>query len=217
MAEFRILLLCGIMALAIGSGRAAETPAASAAPAGANASRSAKAPDAAGHPPAAGEDFTLPDLHGKALHLQEMRGKITVLNFWAFWCDTWKEELPHLKDLAHEQTARNFRLIAISVDGTRLQTFLDQTGGEIGFPVLLDTGGKVSRSYRVVHVPTVLILDAAGRIRYIKSGYPGNQAILTELRLLQSEQAGEAVSRTAGQANRQPIYSRNSVPIFNKE
>src|SRR5580700_9880457 len=115
----------------------------------------------AGQPPAHAPDFTLPDLQGKVLSLQEMRGHVVVLNFWAFWCDTWKEELPHLKELAKEQSDRDFRLVAISVDGTRLQEFVDRTNGDIGFPVLLDAGGEVSASYKVAHVPTVVILDGS--------------------------------------------------------
>jgi peroxiredoxin len=146
--------------------------------------------------PVLGSDFTLPDLKGKALSLQQLKGHIAVLNFWAFWCDTWKDELPHLKELAKEQTDRDFRLVAISVDGTRLQEFMDRTKGDVGFPVLLDAGSKVSASYKVVHVPSVIILDGAGRIRYTRSGYPGNEAIRTVLRRLQSERRKEAVARS---------------------
>ncbi len=135
----RTWLLCAVFALIVTAGRGIERP-------------------RANNQPTPGPDFTLPDLQGKLLTLQELKGHTVVLNFWAFWCDTWKDELPHLKELANEQTDRDFRLVAISVDGTRLQAFKDQTRGNVGFPVLLDAGGKVSASYKVVHVPTVVIL-----------------------------------------------------------
>ena len=151
--------------------------------------------------PRTAPDFTLPDFHGQARSLKEIPGRFIVLNFWAFWCDTWKDELPHLKELAKEQSDRDFRLVAISVDGTRLQEFMDKTKGDVHFPVLLDSDGKVSESYRVTHVPTVVILDSAYRIRYMKTGYPGNEAIRTVLRKLQSEKSKGLEPRTPSPGN----------------
>ena len=131
-----------------------------------------------------GPSFVLPDVEGKQVRLEDYRGKPVVLNFWAFWCDTWKAELPHLKELAKRQDEIGFHLLSISVDGTRLQEFLSVTGGKTPFPVLLDVGGKVSADYHIGHVPTVVILDGAGKVRYVKVGYPGNEALLHQVRAL---------------------------------
>ncbi|HZT41989.1 MAG TPA: TlpA disulfide reductase family protein [Chthonomonadaceae bacterium] len=129
-------------------------------------------------------EFTLPDIKGHPVRLQDFKGKPVVLNFWAFWCDTWKDEMPHLKALAARQDELGFRLVAISVDGKRLQEFLNRTKGEVPFPVLLDAGGGVSARYTISHVPTVVIVDAGGRVRSVKVGYPGNHVILAVLRPL---------------------------------
>src|SRR5207302_1698894 len=67
--------------------------------------------------------FALPDIHGRQVRLDDYRGQVVVLNFWAFWCDTWKAEMPHLQELIPQQEELGFRLIAISVDGTRLPEF----------------------------------------------------------------------------------------------
>ncbi len=125
--------------------------------------------------------FTLPDIQGRQVSLEAYKGKIVVLNFWAFWCDTWKAELPHLKTLAMRQDEVGFRLLAVSVDGTRLKEFLSLTGGKVPFPVLLDVGGKVSASYKIGHVPTIVIVDGAGKVCFVKAGYPGNEAVLHEI------------------------------------
>jgi peroxiredoxin len=119
------------------------------------------------------------------VRLDDYRGRIVFLNFWAFWCDTWKAEMPHLHALIPQQDELGFRLIAISVDGTRLPEFQNRTaGGKFPFPVLLDVGGQVSARYQVAHVPTVVIIDRAGRARYTATGYPGNHVVLRELRKL---------------------------------
>ena len=125
--------------------------------------------------------FILPDVKGKPFDLQEHRGEIVVLNFWAFWCDTWKAELPHLKTLSARQNEMGFRLVAVSVDGTRLREFMNITGGNLPFPVLLDAGANVSQTFHIAHVPTVIIVDGAGKIRYRTFGYPGNDVVLHEI------------------------------------
>lgn len=135
-------------------------------------------------PGSAAPAFALPDVGGKVHRLEDLRGKPVLLNFWAFWCDTWKEELPHLKELAARQDELGFRLVALSVDGTRLQQFLKGTGGRVPFPVLLDAGGKVSARYHVARVPTLVLVDARGVVRWVRSGFPGNQVLLNEVRKL---------------------------------
>ena len=135
-------------------------------------------------------DFTLPDIDGQPHDLRDwaVPGQITVLNFWAFWCDTWKAEMPHLRTLAPLQKERHFQLVAISVDGTRLAEFRQQNREPTPFPVLLDGGGTISRAYLIAHVPTVVILDSAGRIRYFHVGYPGNDVVLSTIRKIASEE-----------------------------
>ena len=111
-----------------------------------------------------------------------------MLNFWAFWCDTWKAEMPSLEELAGQQDELNFRLVAVSVDGTRLAEFARRTGGRVPFPVLLDGGGRVSARYRVRHVPTVVVIGPDGVVRFTAYGYPGNHILLRELHKIAPEQ-----------------------------
>lgn len=128
--------------------------------------------------------FTLPDTEGRARSLSEWAGRPVVLNFWAFWCDTWKAELPSLRELAADQSTLGFSLVAVSVDGTRVPEFTRQRGTPTPFPVLLDMQSVVSQAYGVAHVPTVVILDGQGRVRYTHIGYPGDDAVRSVLRRL---------------------------------
>ncbi len=137
-------------------------------------------------------DLALPDLAGREITLQPTGGRPLVLNFWAFWCDTWKAELPHLKQLAGRQPELGFDLVAISVDGTRVPEFEGRTREPLPFPVALDVGQRVSHLYHVAHVPTVIVLDGTGRVRFTHVGYPGNHVLLSELRRLTSRPAQRA-------------------------
>jgi len=155
--------------------------------------------------------FHLPDLSGKQVRIDDLRGKNILLNFWAFWCDTWKEEMPHLRELAGRQEDLNFRIVAVSVDGTRIPEFHPRATSDLSFPVLLDVGGRVTASYHVEHVPTVVLMDAEGRVRYTCVAWPGNQVILNHLRelasmpnagALRATKRGEGSSRAAGKYRR---------------
>ncbi len=135
---------------------------------------------------AAAPAFTLPDVSGRPSGLGDYKGRTVVLNFWAFWCDTWKAEMPSLEELAGRQDELGFRLVAVSVDGTRLSEFARRTSGAVPFPVLLDAGGRVSARYRVHHVPTLVIIGPDGVVRFTAYGYPGNPVVLRELRKIAS-------------------------------
>lgn len=126
--------------------------------------------------------FVLPDMQGQPFRLEDYKGRTLVLNFWAFWCDTWKAEMPSLEELAGRQDELNFHLVAVSVDGTRLSEFARRTGGSVPFPVLLDTGGRVSARYHVHRVPTLVTIGLDGIVRFTACGYPGNAVVLREMR-----------------------------------
>jgi peroxiredoxin len=130
----------------------------------------------------------LPEVNGKLFDLSDYKGKTVVLNFWAFWCDTWKAELPHLRELDSRKGDLDFTLVTISVDSTRIAEFSQITNEKLPFPVLLDSGGKVSDAYKVHTVPTVVVIDPDGHVRYTATGYPGNQPVLTVLRRIYNEQ-----------------------------
>jgi len=129
-------------------------------------------------------DFTLPTVRGNPVSLGALRGRPLVLNFWAFWCDTWKAQMPHLRSLAAQRRDLDFEVLAVSVDGTRMHTYRSHEPQGVPFPVALDHGGAVTRAYGVQKVPTVLVVDAHGVVRYRASGYPGNGPILAVLRRL---------------------------------
>jgi peroxiredoxin len=133
----------------------------------------------------AAPDFSLLDVNGKQFRLADYQGKTVVLNFWAFWCDTWKAEMPSLNLLAGRQKDMNFTLLAVSVDGTRLSEFQRHTSGAVPFPVLLDVSGVVTAHYQVRHVPTVVIIGPDGTVRFTADGYPGNFVVLRELRKIE--------------------------------
>jgi len=122
--------------------------------------------------PAAGApDFTLPSLDGPNLRLQEQRGRVVMINFWATWCGPCRVEMPHLARLYEKYRGSGFTVLAVNIDEDphKAASLAKQLG--MRFPVLLDTEKKVSRLYDLSTMPSSVLVDRDGRVRYITLGY----------------------------------------------
>jgi len=116
-------------------------------------------------------DFTLHSVAGANLRLQEQRGQVVMLNFWASWCGPCRQEMPQLDRLYEKYHAAGFQLLGVNVD----EDIHNATGASsklgVHFPVLLDTEKKVSRLYDLSMMPSTVLIDRDGRVRYIHRGY----------------------------------------------
>jgi thiol-disulfide isomerase/thioredoxin len=122
--------------------------------------------------PASGApDFTLPSLDGPNLRLQEQRGRVVMINFWATWCGPCRVEMPHLARLFEKYRGSGFTVLAVNIDEDphKAASLAKQLG--MRFPVLLDTEKKVSRLYDLSTMPSSVLVDRDGRVRYITRGY----------------------------------------------
>jgi len=61
-------------------------------------------------------DFSLIDQKGASVTLSGQKGRVVLVNFWATWCDSCKEELPVLQELQRTRAGDRFELLAVSVD-----------------------------------------------------------------------------------------------------
>jgi len=115
-------------------------------------------------PPKAAPDFTLLNADGQQVSLQQYRGKVVFLNFWATWCIPCREEMPALERL--HQTYQAHDLVIISIDlkenADQVKAFFQKHG--LSFPALLDQNGSVFRDYLVAGMPTTYLIDRDGTL-----------------------------------------------------
>jgi peroxiredoxin len=135
---------------------------------GATALQAASAPVA---PARGAPDFTLPTLGGPNLRLQEQRGRVVLVNFWATWCGPCRVEMPHLNRLYDKYRDAGFVLLAVNIDEDPKTAANLAAKLGMRFPVLLDTDKKVSRLYDLSAMPSTMLIDRDGRVRYTHRGY----------------------------------------------
>jgi thiol-disulfide isomerase/thioredoxin len=112
----------------------------------------------------------LPDLGGETRNLAAWRGQVVLINFWATWCPPCLEEMPSIQRLAERMRGRPFAVAAVNVAEAerRVAHSVRQMG--LGFPVLLDTYGAIFRAWGGKGLPTSVLIDRDGRMRYLGLG-----------------------------------------------
>lgn len=122
-------------------------------------------------PASAAPDFALRTLAGPNLRLQEQRGKVVMINFWATWCGPCRQEMPHLSRLYDKYRAAGFVLLGVNVDDDSKRAGEMAQRLALPFPVLFDTEKAVSRLYDLGTMPSSVLIDRDGRVRYVHAGY----------------------------------------------
>jgi len=117
--------------------------------------------------------FALPDLAGKPVRLEDYRGKVTLVNFWASWCGPCREEFPHMADLYRSFGRDRFDIAAISddVDPGKMRAFVAEFRPP--FPILVG-GGRMKAIYHYRGLPYSVLLDKQGRIVERIFGFGGD-------------------------------------------
>ncbi|HKC38835.1 MAG TPA: TlpA disulfide reductase family protein, partial [Gemmatimonadales bacterium] len=117
--------------------------------------------------------FALPDLAGKPVRLEDYRGKVTLVNFWASWCGPCREEFPHMADLYRSFGRDRFDIAAISddVDPGKMRAFVAEFRPP--FPILVG-GGRMKAIYHYRGLPYSVLLDKRGRIVERIFGFGGD-------------------------------------------
>jgi cytochrome c biogenesis protein CcmG, thiol:disulfide interchange protein DsbE len=116
----------------------------------------------------AGGGFALPDLDGKVWKLDEHRGQVVLVNFWATWCPPCRAETPGLVRLANEYRSQGLEVVGISLDEDTgaIRPFIDDY--QIPYPILLPSD-QANLPLLVEVLPTTLLYDRQGRMakRYV--------------------------------------------------
>jgi len=112
-------------------------------------------------------NLELKDLAGKTQKINDLRGSIVVVNFWATWCGPCREELPMLSRLQKEYAPQRVRFLAISANEAKDRAKVDQflTANPLGMEVWL--GGDLymlDRAGLGNELPATMILDENGEM-----------------------------------------------------
>jgi len=125
---------------------------------------------------AAAPSFQLDSLDGKSVNLADYKGQVVLLNFWASWCGPCRKEMPILDQLHKQYHNKGFTLVGVNVEPDSKDALGMLKSVPVSFPILFDRSSVASKLYQVEGMPNTVIIDRAGRVRYIHRGYkPGEE------------------------------------------
>jgi thiol-disulfide isomerase/thioredoxin len=115
--------------------------------------------------------FRLDSLAGQPVSLDQYKGQVVMINFWATWCGPCRTEMPLLDKLHAKYKPMGFTMIGVNVepDASLAANWLKTT--PVSFPILFDTRSEVSKLYSVAGMPSTVIIDRKGNLRWLHRGY----------------------------------------------
>ena len=121
-------------------------------------------------------DFTLADLDGDWITLNELKGKVVLLNFWGTWCGPCRREIPAFINLTEKYKKDGLEIVGITLTSgspSNIRSFADKWG--INYTLLTDIEGNETQTVtalysqatgqRITGIPTTFIIDREGFIR----------------------------------------------------
>jgi len=115
--------------------------------------------------------LVLADIRGVEHSLEQYRGKVVVVNFWATWCPPCVEELPSLESAWQRYRQQGLVVLAVSGEERDVVTsFLERLPSDITFPVLIDGDMKSGNRWQIRGLPTTVVVDRSGDVHWRAEG-----------------------------------------------
>ena len=116
-------------------------------------------------------NFMLEDISGKSLSLNDIKGKVVIVDFWATWCGPCLQSIPELVDLQDKYKAKGLVVVGISVDDDKVSK-----GELVAFKEKMRINYQILRANNKVYedyfgrtsgfsIPTLLVIDREGKVR----------------------------------------------------
>ena len=114
-------------------------------------------------------------INGGPMSLKSLKGKVVVIDFWAFDCEPCIQAMPHVVDLYNKYRSSGLVVIGVHTpradyekDPTQLRAAIAKMG--IPFPILVDNKEKIWRDYQCDLWPSQFVIDRQGIVRYSNGG-----------------------------------------------
>lgn len=132
--------------------------------------------------PSVAPDFQLYSTRAKLVHLEDLRGKVVVLDFWASWCPPCRMAIPRLEEVHQAAKDRGVVVLGINVHDDKDPA---QTMATLGATyTCLVNGDAVSHDYGVKGIPTIMVISPDGEVLFRESGW-GSQSQINILKAIE--------------------------------
>ena len=116
--------------------------------------------------------FEFTTLSGERVTKQGLKGKPTLLMFWATWCGVCRDELPNIHELDKRAKPMGLQIVAVAFadDKNNVAEYVEEHKSTFSFPTAFDANNEVATKFRVRATPTFFLLDGNGDILLMHIG-----------------------------------------------
>ena len=127
-------------------------------------------------------EFEVAKLNGGTLKAADLKGKVTVLDFWATWCDPCKEEIPDYNALQERYAGKDFQLIGVTIESGSVADIKKQVEElKIKYPITVGNDDVVDAFGGMIGFPTTFLITKDGKIqKKFLGSIPNKQKQLTQ-------------------------------------
>ena len=131
--------------------------------------------------------FELYDTDSVSYALENYKGKLVLIHFWADWCSHCRQEFPKIQKAYEKLKPQGFEIIAVNAGQSREHVLEIRMNYNLTFPLLVDEEAKTAEIYGVTGLPTSYFIDGKWRIREKHIGWLEEEKILEIFKRLQEE------------------------------
>ena len=113
---------------------------------------------------------------GAGKQLEQYKGKVVYVDFWASWCGPCAQSFPFMNKLHKDLKGKGFEVIGVNLDEELgdAQGFLAKTPAQ--FTILADASGQCPQEFGVKAMPSTYLIDREGVVRYVHLGFKGSES-----------------------------------------
>jgi TonB family protein len=166
-------------------------------------------------------DFSVTTLDGEFVTLEDLKGKVVLLDFWGTWCPPCRESTPSLVRYSKRHPSEVFAIIGVAVNEPSDQGWRDYIEkNKMTWPQYLDSSRKIAALFKVNAYPTYITIDADGIIRDRRTGWNAETMSYIDDHVRKAvkarEKAGPPVLKTPERptpASNVPTTQANPTPV----
>ncbi len=119
------------------------------------------------------QDAPLFELPGdnKTINLQNLKGKVVYLDFWASWCVPCRKSFPWMNEMHSRYGSKDFTIVAINLDASKSDALKFLKNLPAKFDIAYDPDGTVASKYKLKVMPSSYLIDKSGALVFAHKGY----------------------------------------------
>jgi thiol-disulfide isomerase/thioredoxin len=127
--------------------------------------------------------LVLKDLQGKTVSLEDLKGKVVIVDFWATWCEPCQIMIPWLEEFHNRYASQGLEIVGVAMDDegiSAVKPFAENA--KMNYPVLLGNDATADSWGGVFGLPTSFMIDRQGKIRATHQGLIGKDVLEKDIR-----------------------------------